>query len=137
MSAIHQTLAMENLLAALEDKRRSLQEKRRSYTRNLVAQSNDEIRSGTPYVVDVAKVISQANATEVFLEGLINGIQSNSITLGEGVAVKRALSAIAEAIRGLGTDDRNAALVPAEELYDISQFILSAITLVVLRDGEL
>lgn len=137
MTAIQQTLAMENLLAALEDKRRSLQEKRRSYTRNLITQSNDEIRSGTPYVVDVAKVISQSNATEVFLEGLINGIQSNSISLGEGVAVKRALSTIAEAIRGLGTDDRNAAVVPAEELYDISQFILSTITLVVLRDGEL
>lgn len=127
--------AFEAIIAGLEAKRASLTEKRRNFTKNIVAQTNEEARSGMPYLVDVAGMIARANGAELFLDGLINGLRSDSRNLGESVAVKRALSSVLEQVKFLEPGNQTGD-VPAAELYEIGRYLMDSLSGVVLRDAE-
>lgn len=126
--------AFEALIRALDEHKRGLTEKRRNYTKNLVVQTNDEARSGMPYLVDIAKAISEANGAEAFLDGLINGLRSHSRNFGEGGAVKRALGTVVDQIKTLEPGDRNS-YVSATDLYKIARFLMDSLVSVELRDA--
>lgn len=127
--------AFEAVIAGLEAKRSSLTEKRRNYTKNIVAQTNEEARSGMPYLVDVAGMIARANGAELFLDGLINGLRSDSRNLGEAVAVKRSLSSVLEQVKFLEPGNLTGD-VPAAELYEIGRYLMDSLSSVELRDAE-
>jgi len=127
--------SFEGILRGLEDKRTTLTEKRRSYTKNLVTQTNEESKSGMPYVVDVAGMIAKANGAELFLDGLLNSLRSDSRTLGEGGAVKRALGSVMEQVKHLEAGDRSG-YVAASELHEIGRFLIEWISSVELRSAE-
>ena len=127
--------AFEAIIAGLEAKRTSLTEKRRNYTKNIVAQTNEEARSGMPYLVDVAGMIARANGAELFLDGLINGLRSDSRNLGESVAVKRALSSVLEQVKYMEPGNQTSD-VPSAELYEIGRYLMDSLSGVVLRDGD-
>lgn len=122
----------EVVLKGLEEQVRSYTEKRRSYTKNLVTQTNEEARSGMPYVVDVAAMIANANGSELFLDGLINKLRSDARTIGEGAAVKRALASVMEQVKLLDPGERSGDVVAAD-LYTIGRFLLDSLGTVELR----
>lgn len=128
--------SFETLLTGLEAHRKSLTERRRSYTKNLVTQTNEESRSGMPYVVEVAGVIAASNGAELFLDTLINSLRSDGHAFGESVAVKRALSTLFEQVKDLETGDRSKVTVPASNLYAIARELMGPISGVELRDGD-
>lgn len=127
--------AFEALLAGLETFRSTLTDKRRSYTRNLVAQTNEEARSGMPYVVEVAGLVSSANGAELFLDSLVNGLRSDSRNLGESAAVKRALSSVLEQVKHLEPGDRSG-YVPAAQISEIGNYLVDSLRSVELRASE-
>lgn len=124
--------AFERVVRDLEARLKTLTEKRRSYTKNLVTQTNDEVRSGMPYIVDVASTISQANSAELFLDGLVNSLRSESRTLGESVALKRALNTVIENVRHLGSKERNDA-PSASDLYEVGHILMGSLSGVQIR----
>lgn len=119
--------AFEHIVNDLESARESFTEKRRSYTKNLVTQTNDEVRSGMPYIVEVATVISQANSAELFLDNLINRIRSDSQSFGENKALERALNSVIESVRYLDSKERNDSPV-ASDLYKIGRILMDSIS---------
>jgi hypothetical protein len=126
---------MDELIKGLEASRRARTEKRRSLTKNLVAQTNDELSSGMPYVVDVAKLISDYNGVELFLDGLANSLQSDAQAYGESIAVKRALSSVMKQIKHMEPGDKSDYVTPAE-LHEIGKYLVDMIDTVKLRDSE-
>lgn len=128
--------AFEVLMTGLEDYRRGLTDKRRSYTKNLVAQTNEEARSGMPYVVEVAAMIATANGAELFLDDLINALRSNSQSFGESSAVKRALTTVLEQIKDLEPGDRTGSSVSATNLYEIGRHLTDSLSGVELRTAD-
>lgn len=130
--SVNNSESFERVVRDLETRLSSLTDKRRSYTKNLVAQTNDEVRSGMPYIVDVASTISQANSAELFLDSLINSLRSESLTLGESVALKRALNSVIENVRYLGSKERNDA-PSATDLYEIGHTLMGSLSGVQIR----
>jgi len=128
--------SFEAILKGLEDRRAIFTEKRRSFTKNLVTQTNEESKSGMPYVVDVSGLIAKANGAELFLDDLINSLRSDSRTLGEGGAVKRALGSVFEQVKHLEVGDRSG-YVGASELYEIGRTLVDWITSVELRSADI
>lgn len=127
--------SFEGVLRGLEEQKAALTEKRRSYTKNLVTQTNEEAKSGMPYVVDVAGMIAKANGAELFLDGLLNSLRSDSRTLGEGGAAKRALGSVLEQVKHLEAGDRSG-YVAASDLYEIGRFLIEWISSVELRSAD-
>lgn len=125
--------AFESILEALETRRRAHTEKRRTYTKNLVAQTNDEVRSGMPYLVDVAGILARANGAELFLDGLIISLRTDGTKLTESMAVKRALNAVLEQLKHLEPGDRTG-YVTAADLSEIGSDLLYFISTVELKD---
>lgn len=119
------SVAFEGILKTLEARRQANTDLRRNYTKNIVSQSNDEARSGMPYVVDVAAVIGQANATEIFLDGLVIGLRSDSRTLSEGTSLKRAIARVFDQLKSMDPNDLTKS-TPPRELAEIGKYLLDS-----------
>ena len=126
---------MDELIKGLEASRRARTEKRRSLTKNLVAQTNDELSSGMPYVVDVAKLIADYNGVELFLDDLANSLQSDARAYGESIAVKRALSSVMKQIKHMEPGDKSD-YVTAADLHEIGKYLVDMLDTVKLKDPE-
>ena len=131
--------AFNMLLKGLEGHRRTLTEKRRRFTKNLVTQTNDESISGMPDVVDVAKVISQTNGAELFIDQLTNDLRSDASRLGEPKAVRNAFALVLDRVKYIGIEGgkSGSAEITAEHLHSIAEILLASSVAVALRDGDL
>ena len=125
--------ALDALIKSLETSKKARTDKRRSLTKNLVTQTNDELSSGIPYVVDVAKLIADYNGIELFLDGLIINLQSDARSFGENTAVKRALSSVMKQIGHMEPGDKSG-YVTAADLNEIGKYLVDSLDSVKLRD---